>query len=192
MSPSQTVRLNKVHFKNKDFGWNRFSTKLTFGDGSTYHRDRNEDYYMRGYLRHNLYIRPSCHQCQYKTLPRISDISLGDFWGIGNYDSSLDNEKGTSVILINSQKGQELLDIAQNSLNLYKRSIEEVIAGNSCLLQVAVPGKYRDFFFRKMDRWSFDKLILTIDKKSQKVPLRVAVRQKIGTIKRRLLKHFVF
>lgn len=192
MSPSQTVRLNKVHFKNKDFGWNRFSTKLTFGDGSTYHKDRNEDYYMRGYLRHNLYIRPSCHQCQYKTLPRISDISLGDFWGIGNYDSSLDNEKGTSVILINSQKGQELLDIAQNSLNLYKRSIEEVIAGNSCLLQVAVPGKYRDFFFRKMDRWSFDKLILTIDKKSQKVPLRVAVRQKIGTIKRRLLKHFVF
>ena len=189
MRPSETVRLKKVHFKNKDFGWNRFSTKLTFSDGSSYHRDRDEDYYMRGYLRHNLYMRPSCHQCQYKTLPRISDISLGDFWGIKNYDSALDNEKGTSVILVNSLKGRKLLAMAQDSLILHKRSLEEVIAGNSCLLQVAEPGKYREFFFKKMDCYPFDKLILKIDRKSQQVPFQVAMRQKLGIIKKSLLRY---
>ena len=153
-----------------------------------YQKDRNEDYYMRGYLRHNLYIRPSCHQCQYKTLPRISDISLGDFWGIGNYDASLDNEKGTSVILVNSGKGRALLALAQDALVLHKRSIEEVIAGNSCLLNVAQPGKYRAFFFEKMDRYPFDKLMTIIDKKSERIPTRVLIRQKLGRIKRAFIK----
>lgn len=187
MRPDQSSQLQKVHFKNKDFGWNRFSTKLTFNNGDIYHKDRNEDYYMRGYLRHNLYLRPSCHHCQYKALPRISDISLGDFWGIGNYDPTLDNEKGTSVILINSDKGRDLFDLAQNYLVVHKRTIEEVIAGNSCLLQVAKPGKYREFFFKKMDTCSFDQLIRTIDKKSQQASLRMRIRAKMGNIKGRIL-----
>lgn len=188
MKPTETEKLDAVHFKNKDYGWNRFSTKLTFADGSTYQKDRNEDYYMRGYLRYNLYMRPSCHQCGYKTLPRISDISLGDFWGIGRYDETLDNEKGTSVVLVNSKKGQALLAMAQNHLMLYRRDIEEVIAGNSCLLNVAPPGEYRKFFFDKMDRYPFDKLIQMIDKKSMRVPKKFLVREKLGKVKRFILK----
>lgn len=187
MQPSNAVGLSRVHFKNKDFGWNRFSTKLTFGDGSVYHKDRNEDHYMRGYLRHNLYLRPSCHQCQYKTLPRISDMSLGDFWGIGRYDQSLDNEKGTSVVLVNSEKGRKLLALAQETIVVHKRSLEEVIAGNSCLLNVAEPGKYRDFFFKNIDRYPFDELLIKIDKKSEKLPIKYRGRQWLGKWKRIML-----
>lgn len=180
--------LDIVHFKNKDFGWNRFSTKLTFKDGSIYHRDRNEDYYMRGYLRHNLYLRPSCHKCQYKNLPRISDISLGDFWGIGNCDPSLDDEKGTSVILVNSKKGQQLLAWSAEKLILNERSLEEVTAGNSCLLNAAKPGKYRDLFFDKIDQYSFPELITMIDKKSDETPIRFRIYGVLGKVKRRLLR----
>ena len=189
MQPAKTVPLEKVHFKNKDFGWNRFSTKLTFQDGSIYHKDRNEDYYMRGYLRHNLYIRPSCHQCQYKTLPRISDISLGDFWGIGNFDQTLDNEKGTSVILVNSEKGRTLLAMAQQSLILHRRTLEEVKAGNSCLMNVAQPGKYREFFFANMDRYSFDQLIEKIDKKAVQLPLKERMMLRLRSLGKRLFKY---
>ena len=188
MQPSKTASVNAVHFKNKDYGWNRFSTRLTFGDGSVYQKDRNEDYYMRGYLRHNLYIRPSCHQCGYKTLPRISDLSLGDFWGIGNYDKTLDNEQGTSVVLVNSEKGRTLLSWAQAALVLHQRSLEEVLAGNSCLLNVAQPGKYREFFFENMDRYPFGKLIGIIDKKTEQIPLKLRIRQKLGSIKRMFMK----
>lgn len=187
MQPANAAELSCIHFKNKDFGWNRFSTKLTFGDGSIYHKDRNEDYYMRGYLRHNLYLRPSCHRCEYKTLPRVSDMSLGDFWGIGRYDSSLDNEKGTSVVLVNSEKGRKLLALSREKLVLHKRSLEEVVAGNSCLLNVAKPGKYRDYFFKNMERCRFDELVIRIDKKTTKTPLRFRVYQCIGKAKRFLI-----
>ena len=188
MHPSEEAVLDTVHFKNKDFGWNRFSTKLIFHDGRVYHKDRNEDFYMRGYLRHNLYLRPSCHQCQYKTLPRISDVSLGDFWGIGNYDRMLDDEKGTSVILVNSKKGCALLAMAREELVLHKRALEEVIAGNSCLLQVAPEGKFRKYFFKNFERRPFGDLIRMIDKKSVQLPLRVRVTQTIRSIGKRLLK----
>lgn len=188
MQPANADGLSCVHFKNKDYGWNRFSTKLTFGDGSTYQKDRNEDYYMRGYLRHNLYLRPSCHRCAYKTLPRISDMSLGDFWGIGRYDSSLDNENGTSVVLVNSEKGRKLLAMSQEKLVLHKRSLEEVIAGNSCLLNVAEPGKYRTYFFEHMDYCRFDELVIRIDKKSERLPVKIRIRQLLGRCKRALLR----
>lgn len=161
--------LQKVHFKNKDFGWNRFSTKLTFEDGSVYQKDRNDDYYMRGYLRHNLYLRDCCYQCDYKSLPRTSDISLGDFWGIGNYDPSLDNEQGTSVVLINSEKGNILFGWTGKRLMSTERTIEEVLSGNGCLLNSAARGEYRDYFFEKMDKVPFPKLIERIDEKSLKL-----------------------
>lgn len=187
MKPAEEAELDRVHFKNKEFGWNRFSTKLTFRDGSVYHKDRNEDFYMRGYLQYNLYLRPSCHHCQYKTVPRISDVSLGDFWGVGNYDARLDNEQGTSAVLVNSKKGQALLNLAQEQLELHRRSVEEVMAGNYCLLNVAEPGKYREFFFRNMDRYSFDQLITMIGKKSIKVPIGSRIRCALGRMKQRLL-----
>lgn len=188
MRPDQDTAPAKVHFKNKDFGWNRFSTKLTFEDGSIYHKDRNQDYYMRGYLKHNLYLRQSCHQCRYKELPRISDLSLGDFWGIGNYDKTLDNEHGTSVILVNSQKGRQLIERAKERLVICERSIDEVLAGNSCLLNSAAPGKYRAYFFKNMDKYPFSTLIERIDRMNAKVPLKVKVRGYLSVLKRKIIK----
>ena len=183
--PSKNT-LQKVHFKNKDFGWNRFSTKLIFKDGQTYQKDRNEDYYMRGYLRHNLYLRDCCYRCDYKSLPRVSDISLGDFWGIGNYDSTLDNEQGTSVVLINSDKGNTLFQWANHRLVNTERTIEEVLAGNSCLLNSAVLGEYRDFFFENMDKIPFPKLIEKIDDKSLKINTKDKILRQLYQIKQRI------
>lgn len=178
--------LKEVQFKNKDFGWNRFSTKLTFSNQKTYHKDRNTDYYMRGYLQHNLYLRDCCYQCDYKTLPRVSDISLGDFWGIGNYDAALDNEKGTSVVLINSGKGKALLNLTKEYLELTERSLDEVLAGNSCLLESATRGEYHDYFFKRMDKLSFPQLIETIDQKSIKLSYTDRILRTLSILKHRL------
>lgn len=187
MKPNIGASLKRVHFKNKDYGWNRFSTKLLFSDGSTYQKDRNEDYYMRGYLHHNLYLRDCCYRCDYKTLPRVSDMSLGDFWGIGNYDPSLDNEKGTSVVIVNSEKGRLLLSWAKDALALSERTLEEVLSGNSCLLNSASVGPHRDYFFKHMDRCRFDTLIRRIDRKTQKLSLTDRLLRFGSMLKRRLL-----
>lgn len=175
--------LNKIHFKNKDYGWNQFSTKLFFNNGKIYQKDREEDYYMRGFLKHNLYMRPSCHQCEFKTIPRCSDISLGDFWGIGNYKSSLDDNNGTSVILINSDKGEKLLRLAEEELFIERRKLEEVIEGNSCLLNSAPIGEFREYFFKRIEKYNFFKLIEQIDKKS----LHISKRDQLYIIRNKII-----
>src|SRR5690606_17487561 len=77
-------KVKRIWFKNKSHGWNRFSTRVDFWNGKTYLKDRYSDLYMRGYIEFNLYMRPSCSVCKYKSFPRVSDITLGDFWGVGN------------------------------------------------------------------------------------------------------------
>lgn len=155
--------LTRVHFKNKDYGWNRFSTKLSYENGEYYQKDRNEDPYMRGYLRHNLYLRPSCYECCFKELPRVSDVSLGDFWGVGTYKSELDTDKGTSAVLVNTEKGKKLFSAAKEMLITDPSSIEIVLAGNVCLLHAPSVGKYRDYFFENYDSVPFEDLIYKID-----------------------------
>ena len=163
----KNAKIVKVHFKNKDFGWNRFSTKLSLNSDETYHKDRYNDEYMVGYLKHNLYIRPSCHECKFKSMPRVADITLGDFWGIAKKDPSLDNDKGTSVVLVNSKKGENYFNaIKDNYLISNERKLEDVIAGNSCLFNVAPEGKYRDYFFKKFEKTDFIDLVHKIDEKA--------------------------
>lgn len=177
--------LKNVQFKNKDYGWNFFSTKLEFENGKIYQKDREKDFYMKGYLKYNLYLRPSCHNCQFKSLPRVSDLSLGDFWGIGNYQKELDSNKGTSVILINSSKGKELFSWIEDSVYFSKRSISEVFAGNSCLLYSAPEGEYRAYFFEQMDKMAFDKLIEKIESKAQ----HIVLKDRLAKIIHRIIKN---
>lgn len=184
MSQKYGSVLRTVQFKNKDYGWNRFSTKLGFQNETCYQKDRDCDFYMKGYLKHNLFLRPSCHNCQFKSLPRVSDLSLGDFWGIGNYQKELDTNKGTSVVLINSPKGKELFLEMKDMLVYSKRTLNEVLTGNSCLLHSAPVGEFRTYFFRYMNKKPFDKLIEKIEYKSQHLTLK----EKLARVMHRIIQ----
>ena len=71
-------------------------------------------------------------------------------------------------------------------MELTERSVGEVFAGNSCLLHSAVRGEYRDYFFKKMDKMSFSKLIETIDRKSVKLSYSERILQTLSILKHRL------
>lgn len=181
-------RLLKVHFKNKDLGWNKFTTKLVFDNNQNYQKDRNQDYYMRGFLKYNLYLRPSCYECKYKTLPRIADLSLGDFWGVGNYKKELDTDKGTSVILVNSDKGKDMLEWIKNDIYMEERSLQEVSNGNVCLLNSVSDGEFREFFFDNIDKYNFKRLIEKIDKKAMNLPVKERIFNKMHIVKLSILR----
>ena len=102
--------IERVWFKNKTYGWNRFSTRIDFKSGATYIKDRYHDLFMRGYIEENLYMRPCCFDCKYKDFPRVADVTLADFWGVGNKELELDTDEGTSLIMINSNKGFDIFN----------------------------------------------------------------------------------
>jgi len=148
-----------VHFKDKRKGWNRFGTFIAFKNGKTYFKDRYHCLFTRGYIEDNLYMRPSCHNCNYKTLPRVSDISLADFWGVRRVGKHLDQDLGTSVVMINSKKGMKLFDTISNNITFFEQTVNAVEIENKCLFESAQKGENRDSFFKNIDNMPFDKLV---------------------------------
>lgn len=133
----------KVWFKNKETGWKKYTTRVDFANGKKYRGLRNEDYYSRGFLGKNLYIRPSCYDCNFRGFVRPGDITVGDFWKV---DEKLDDDKGTNLLFINSQKGEILLKAAEPKLTIYERTLEEVLKGNPGLYESPEKGPKSDEF----------------------------------------------
>lgn len=98
-----------IYFRKKDTGWKNYSIEIQFQNNRVYHKTFREDPYMQLFL-NDLCLRPSCHACNFKNLERLSDITLGDSWGVEQYMPDLDDDKGTSVIIVHTQKGQEMLE----------------------------------------------------------------------------------
>jgi coenzyme F420-reducing hydrogenase beta subunit len=149
-------KVKRIQFKDKTYGWNRFGTMVEFENGRKYIRDRYSDLYMVGYLEYNLYLRPSCHNCNFKKLPRNSDLTLGDFWGISKTRPHLDADKGTSVVIVNSIKGQQLFDNIKKNIYCEECQLSDVISENTCLLNSTPVGKYREEFFENLSKMRFD------------------------------------
>lgn len=89
--------------------------------------------YYRGFM-DSLFYRENCYSCPYAKEKRVSDITIGDFWGLGKEKPfNHDVEKGVSVLLPNTMKGIDL--IKENSLKMFieEREVLEAISGNSQL-----------------------------------------------------------
>lgn len=145
--------------KNKDHGWHSLARKITFEDGKVYYGEGHEDNFRRGY-HGNVFERPSCYECKFKGFPRMSDITLGDFWGIGNVDPSLEQDLGTSLIMINSQKGLDYFEKVKEKLVVKEFTLRDIIPGNpTAILGGKLPYPThinRDEFFEALDKMPFD------------------------------------
>lgn len=138
-------KATKVWFKYKDGGWKSSPrrTRVDFEDGSFSVFEDEKNLYMDGYLSTNLYIRKCCGDCQFKGVPRKSDVTFADFWGI---DKELDDDKGTSMLLVNSEKGRELFSRVKDSMEVYKKDFDTIFAGNPMFSTSAVvPSNGHDF-----------------------------------------------
>ena len=147
MSQKNGSALRMVQFKNKDYGWNRFSTKLGFQNETVYQEDRDHDFYMRGYLKHNLYLRPSCHECPSKSLKSGSDLTIGDFWGVQHIMPQVDDNKGISVVLVNSERGDRFLQSTE--LCIWEVDYASVLRFNPSIEQSVRWDKKRKLFYEQ-------------------------------------------
>ena len=159
-------KLKKISFRDKSQeGWDRYHFIAQYEDRkenkflSSYHGD---NYYMKAFLS-NLSLRPSCYQCMAKGGCSHSDLTIGDFWGINNVSSSFNDNKGVSIIIVNTAKGDMLLD---SILGIKKTKVESGLAlkDNICYRQSVVPHPNREHFFKWLDK--APSLVTHIEKES--------------------------
>lgn len=153
------AKIVAVKDKNKDHGWHSLARKITFDDGQEYYGESHVDDYRRGYHM-NVYERPSCYDCKFKGMPRMSDITLADFWGLNKIDPSMDKNLGTSLVLINSQKGEQFFEKIKSKLVIKEYTLDQALYGNRFPIMggpIEYPmGINRDEFFKALDEIPFD------------------------------------
>ncbi len=125
-------------------------------NGATlYRKPSNDDLFYLGFYS-NLTLRDSCHCCSFAKKERVSDITIGDFWGLSK-DAQINRKNGVSVVLLNTDKGKRLFDEVSSRLVFEERPLEEAIASNHPLRASAVPSRDRERFSALYEKRGFKK-----------------------------------
>lgn len=145
-----------VKAKNKELGWRNLTRKVTFENGQSYYGVFMDDDFRRGYHT-NVFCRPSCYDCKFKGFPRIADITIADYWGIEKVDKNLDNNIGTSMMLLNSKKGEAYFEMIKDKIEYKETPFDSIIGGNPALSTSIEPAIIdRKTFFKDLDAHDFD------------------------------------
>ncbi len=121
-------KVKELAFRNKAQGWRKFSFKLAYSEEDEtllVQSPAGKNPYMKAFLK-DLILRPACYGCKFKSGRSHSDITLADFWGIWNVNPQMDDDKGASMVFINSEKGEEAfrcltLDTAESDYETAKK-----------------------------------------------------------------------
>ena len=150
-------------FRDKTTGWRNYSISIDFINGNRLTQKASENLYMKGFLK-NIYLCESCYNCRFKGNNYFSDITLGDFWGIENVLPDFSDDKGVSLVIIRSSKGEGLFDTISPDLIIAGADYERAAAYNSALLRSVEKYKHREKFYYKFNNGNiadaeFDKLM---------------------------------
>lgn len=163
-------RLIKSDFRDKTFwGWGT-ATSFFFEDGATYRGDCYNDEYWRAFLG-GLSTRACCGKCEYANINRIGDFTLGDFWGVGTLDRECDDGRGTSLVMVNSQKAKNLTEQLVRKCR-FARKMDYAA--------VAELGKTRNgqLLYPKETHWAHERFFWLLDMKPFSVAFDYAVNNK--------------
>lgn len=140
-----------VQFRDKKCGWGAL-LHITYRDikNNIKHKylSTNESfYYYYYYLGANL-CRNSCYDCKYSSIPRKSDLTIGDFWGIQKAHPEIDSSQGVSVVIASTPKGKNVISSIKNYVNIRKSSLEAASAENGQLLKHSAQGRDSDYVWK--------------------------------------------
>lgn len=129
----------------KTYGWShRFSYRYCFKDGKSVIDSPFVVNWGRLFFS-EMINRPSCGDCQYANLNRVSDFTIADFWDDDKKRTDIYSKEGTSLLLVNTEKGINALENCQN--NFYSWNITKEEALQPCLCHTTKPSDKRDEFW---------------------------------------------
>ena len=148
---------NIINFRDKTKGWKKYNLTFEYTD-KKYSVDKGQDLFMKAFLK-NTCLRESCYSCAFKKENKVSDITLGDYWGIQNVHPEMDDDKGVSAVIANSLRGQELFEAIKENLVWKETEYEYIKKYNPSLVESPKMDPNRESFFENLEKISFDELV---------------------------------
>lgn len=179
-------KIVEVNFRCKDKNWKGYGLKKITFKGKEILKSKETDSYLQMFLK-NYCLRPSCYECNSKEY-RLSDITLGDFWGIENICEQMNDGKGVSLVITRSYKGKEFFNLLKDKIVCNQVMYSEAIKYNPSEIKSVKRTKAREKFFVDMNNKNFHELEIlylypTTKLKLKKILIDLGVMDKINNIK---------
>lgn len=152
------LKPKSISFRDKSSGWKKFSMKFDYNDQKSYIKTLESDPMMRAFLT-NSCLRYSCYDCSFKTKERPSDFTIADYWGISQIHSEFNDDKGVSLVLVNSQKGKGIFKETKHKLTFKLTDINLALNHNPSIIQSCKMPKQRKKFIKKINANNFEKMV---------------------------------
>ena len=162
---------------------NSRSAEITYKSGNFQYKTISNDPFLKGYYS-RLFYRKSCAECPFANPERISDITIGDAWGIENVKPEWNSVEGVSLVLFNTEKGLRLIPEFQNKMEWVESNIQWAVENNSQLGKPTEMHKNRDLFFKLLPQVGFYNAV----EKSTKAPLWHKAARKAKHLLKRILR----
>lgn len=176
-------KVKKIKAKDKTTGWHKFGMKIDFENGRSYVADRYNDPFFVGYLGTELFTMEACFTCEWRGFPRPADITLADFWGIENIDKSMDQDMGTSLIMINSDKGKAYYESLGDAIVSKEFTLKDAEPGNPAIYDTkrVVDWDVRNKFYNDLDKYPFN---VVANKYFPMPTLKRKIGRRLGQVKK--------
>lgn len=174
-------KIRGINFRCKDDSWTDFGMKEVLENISQESQSKlfipkDNDSFMRMFLR-DYCLRPSCYNCVAKSV-KMADLTIADFWGINDVAPEMNDGKGTSLVLIRTDNGENVFNEISNRMKLKKVSYEDGVKRNPAEFRSCTKPQQRDTFFDDMRMMGFAEL-----EKKYASPAKITVK---GKIKRKI------
>lgn len=150
------AKIENVRFRNKEKGWKNGQIEISFENGTVekelFHPKKN---LYANVFYSNIALAPGCKDCRYNTMEREGDLTLGDFWGCHVYPDIEINENGTSVVLINTEKGKALLERCGDKIEVKEVTREVAMANNPPLYKHTPINPLTNLFCKCIEKFDF-------------------------------------
>lgn len=152
-------KITDVRFRDKSFGYASPTMSVEFDNYRVMSQNSDIKSYLRCFFK-NLSSRPSCYQCNFKTIDRVSDLTVGDCRSVYKFSKEMDDNLGTTVIYVHSSKGENILSNIETNIKRFEVPIDDVVKiSGKKMVESAVKNQNRDAFFSEIDNLSYNKLI---------------------------------
>lgn len=168
--------VESINHRDKRTGWRNYSVVITFADGKEISQAHDDNPWTRAFIK-DIDLRPSCHQCAFKTFKSQADVTLADLWGDRKLMPDQNEDKGITLVIARSHKAAELL---KNIETIKDFTLQDVVPFNGALVIPPKQNPKRSEFMSRLQKGeSFSKLVKTMTKDPLVLRMKIIISRLI-------------
>jgi len=144
LEKAEVNKIKHVMFRDKSRSWMHYDFVYDAGNGEV-RRPYMKDPYMALFVQ-NMTLRPCCYSCPVRNGKSGSDLTLADMWSVGTAFPELNDDRGVSLVLLNSENGRKMLA----ETGLVARSVDplQALRNNGGFAESVEKPERREEFFK--------------------------------------------